>query len=127
MYNQNPFYNQFTPYGMNYQGVNNMTNSGQSLIRVNGVDGAKNYNIGFNSTAALFDANEDIFYIKSTDATGFPSAMRAFRFAEIDVNSLGSNGVSRAEYNNLLMQINDIKNMLANQSKPTEVIQNNAE
>ena len=32
----------------------------QNLIRVNGIDGAKAYQMPANSTAALFDANNDI-------------------------------------------------------------------
>lgn len=34
-----------------------------------------------NSTVALFDSNEDIMYIKTTDGAGFPS-IRTFNFAE---------------------------------------------
>ena len=37
----------------------------QNLIRVNGIDGAKAYQMPANSTVALFDANEDVMYIKS--------------------------------------------------------------
>lgn len=54
----------------------------EQLIRVNGIDGAKAFNMGANSTVALFDANEDIMYIKSTDGAGFPS-IRVFGFKEI--------------------------------------------
>ena len=35
----------------------------QNLIRVNGIDGAKTYQMSANSTVALFDSNEDIMYI----------------------------------------------------------------
>ena len=54
----------------------------QSLIRVNGIDGAKTYQMSANSTVALFDSNDDIMYIKSTDGAGFPS-IRTFSFTEI--------------------------------------------
>ena len=37
----------------------------QNLIRVNGIDGAKAYQMPANSTVALFDNNEDIMYIKT--------------------------------------------------------------
>ena len=45
----------------------------QSLIRVNGIDGAKAYQMPANSTVALFDSNEDVMYVKSTDGAGFRS------------------------------------------------------
>lgn len=54
----------------------------QNLIRVNGIEGAKAYQMSANSIVALFDANEDIMYIKSTDGAGFPS-IRTFSFTEV--------------------------------------------
>ena len=54
----------------------------QNLIRVNGIEGAKAYQMSANSIVSLFDANEDIMYIKSTDGAGFPS-IRSFRFEEL--------------------------------------------
>ena len=54
----------------------------QNLIRVNGINGAKAYQMPANSTVALFDSNNDIMYVKSTDGAGFPS-IRTFSFAEL--------------------------------------------
>ena len=69
---------QFNPYmqAMNYNAPP------QTLQRVNGIDGAKAYQLGANSTVALFDSNEDLMYIKSTDGAGFPS-IRTFSFTEV--------------------------------------------
>ena len=53
----------------------------QELIRVNGLEGAKNYPLSPGSTVPLFDAESDIMYIKSMDAGGFPS-IRTFSFME---------------------------------------------
>ena len=53
----------------------------QELIRVNGLEGAKNYPLSPCSTVPLFDAESDIMYIKSMDAGGFPS-IRTFAFSE---------------------------------------------
>ena len=53
----------------------------QELIRVNGIEGAKNYPLSPGSTVALFDAELDIMYIKSMDAGGFPS-IRTFSCME---------------------------------------------
>ena len=54
----------------------------QNPIRVNGIEGAKAYQMSANSTVALFDSNEDIMYIKTTDGAGFPS-IRTFSFTEV--------------------------------------------
>ena len=62
----------YQPY---QQPINNLT-------RVTGIEGARMYQMPPNSTVALFDGGEDIFYVKSTDGAGFPT-IRAFRFEEI--------------------------------------------
>ena len=72
----------------------------QNLIRVNGIDGAKTYQMPANSTVALFDSNEDIMYIKTTDGAGFPS-IRTFNFVEITQNEKSSGSqdyISRQEF-----------------------------
>ena len=56
-------------------------NANQQLIQVNGLESAKAYPTVPNSTVALFDANDDVFYIKATDASNFPT-IRKFRFKE---------------------------------------------
>lgn len=40
------------------------------LIRVTGMDGAKAYQMPPNSVVPLFDADNDIMYVKSTDGDG---------------------------------------------------------
>ena len=53
-----------------------------SLVRVTGIEGAKAYQMPINSSAALFDGENDIMYIKTTDGAGFPT-IRTFEFKEI--------------------------------------------
>lgn len=53
------------------------------LIRVTGMDGAKAYQMPPNSVVPLFDADNDIMYVKSTDGAGFPT-IRAFAFQPIE-------------------------------------------
>ena len=57
----NPYYPNYKNYTQNYQ--NCAQNLERGIVRVNGVQGA-------NSSVALFDANEDFFYIKTTDGAG---------------------------------------------------------
>ena len=91
---QTPYYNQ----PMNNQPFPQQIT--QNLIRVNGIEGAKAYQMSANSTVALFDTNEDIMYIKSTDGAGFPS-IRTFNFVEITQNEKSSGNqdyISRQEF-----------------------------
>ena len=54
------------PMGMNMQ--NNIPiNNSLMLTRVTGLEGAKAYQMPANSTVALFDNNDDLMYIKTTD------------------------------------------------------------
>lgn len=73
----------------------------QNLIRVNGIDGAKAYQMSANSTVALFDCNEDLMYVKSTDGAGFPM-IRTFRFEEVNNSEpkqdMSANYISREEF-----------------------------
>ena len=91
-------YNQFQPQ------LNQPQISTQNLIRVNGIDGAKAYQMPANSTVALFDNNEDIMYIKTTDGAGFP-AIRTFAFNEVVANTNPiqdtADYVTRDEFNKL--------------------------
>lgn len=55
----------------------------QQLIRVTGMEGAKAYQMPPNSVVPLFDADNDIMYVKSTDGAGFPT-IRTFAFQPIE-------------------------------------------
>ena len=76
-----PQQNQYYNPQMNNQQIYPQVQT-QNLIRVNGIEGAKAYQMSANSIVSLFDANEDIMYIKSTDGAGFPS-IRTFSFTEV--------------------------------------------
>ena len=80
----------------------------QNLIRVNGIDGAKAYQMTPNSTVALFDSNEDIMYVKSTDGAGFPQ-IRKFKFVEMQESQtqqpVNNDFISREEFENFKKEI----------------------
>lgn len=67
---------------MNRQYQSPANTGGQQLLRVNGIESAKMYPTSPNSSIALFDENEDVFYLKSTDASNFPT-IRKFMFVEV--------------------------------------------
>ncbi len=85
----------------------------QELIRVNGLDGAKAYQMMANSVVALFDANADLMYIKSTDGAGFPS-IRVFSFSEQVQNDAPVQNGSGETYSQILQTLDEIKEMLSN-------------
>lgn len=94
----------FNPYTMPQApvGVAN-TNRGE-LIRVTGFEGARAYQMPPNSNAALFDSNEDIFYVKTTDGAGFPT-IRAFRFTPMETQTPANNFVTREEFERLRQEV----------------------
>lgn len=59
----------------------NSIGASRDIEKVNGIESARQYSMPPNSRVALFDANDDVFYIKQTDASGFP-VIRKFRFME---------------------------------------------
>lgn len=88
--NQQPIYG--NPYQMQYQQpqaparnyYQPMATIPQQtgLIQVTGMEGAKAYPLAPNSEAALFDAGRDVFYVKRTDAGGYPT-IQAYQFAPV--------------------------------------------
>lgn len=106
------------PYNNAYGGFNGnqynyMPNSqnglqGQikSLTRVNGLEGAKAFQVMPRETVALFDGNDDIFYIKSADDGGFPT-IKAYRFAEIDLTGTKPTNdyVTKSEFEELRNEV----------------------
>lgn len=106
------------PYNNAYGGFNNnqynyMPNAqngvqGQikSLTRVNGIEGAKAYQVMPRETVALFDGNDDIFYVKSADDGGFPT-IKAYRFSEIDLTGAKPTNeyVTKSEFEELRNEV----------------------
>ena len=112
-YGQGNFYNPYgSPYG-SYQ-----TQTPIQLTKVSGLDGAKAYSMPANSSVALFDASEDLMYIKTTDGAGFPT-IRTFSFTEKKQETAPS--IQYATVADLNSAINKLREELnGKQSIPTE-------
>jgi len=82
------------------------------LIKVNGLESARQYPMQPNSRVALFDANDDIMYIKQTDASNFPTITR-FRFIleEEPINSK-TQYVTVEEFNSLKEELSNVKQFI---------------
>ena len=61
----------------------NPISSPTELPMVNGYESAMRYPMQPNSRIALFDANDDIMYIKQTDASGYP-VITKYRFSRVE-------------------------------------------
>lgn len=111
---QNPYYPQ-RPYPMN-----------NGIIWVQGLEGAKAYQLVPNSNVVLLDSeNDGLFYIKLSDNVGM-CTLRTFKYEEItnNVQQSGhidtSNFVTREEFNNLIQQLGGIDNEQSiSTNKPT--------
>ena len=80
---------------------------GMQLIRVTGMDGAKAYQMPPNSVVPLFDADNDIMYVKSTDGAGFPT-IRAFAFQPVeDKQEPEQQYVTRDEFNTAMKHLRE--------------------
>ena len=94
---------------MNYPYYNNYFQpQRQELIKVNGLEGAKNYPLSPGSSVALFDAESDIMYIKTMDAGGFPS-IRTFSFMETTSKPVDA---TESRLSAIEMEITNIKEVL---------------
>ena len=90
------------------------------VVPTHGLEGAKAYPLGLNCRVPLFDDTEDVFYIKSTDANGFPT-VKKYRFTEeilVDPNNSG-NGVALQDIRELIREeLGMIKEELVNAQQP---------
>ena len=87
------------------------------IIFVDGIEGAKSYQIGPNVRKPLFDKNEDILYIKQMDANGYLSSLKAYRFEEIALVSKEDSptGISLNDIRQIIKEeIGSIKEDLVN-------------
>lgn len=110
-YQNLPYNNAYGGFnGNQYNYIPNSQNGLQgqikSLTRVNGLEGAKAFQVMPRETVALFDGNDDIFYIKSADDGGFPT-IKAYRFAEVDLTGAKPTNdyVTKAEFEELRNEV----------------------
>jgi hypothetical protein len=93
-------YNMYNPY---YSGQQNYMNSGQSMNNnginwVQGVEGAKAYQLMPNSNVVLIDSEQDRFYIKSADNIGM-CTLRTFDYKEVtDAPSANTQSNDMSQY-----------------------------
>ena len=94
------------------------TNIPHQLVQVNGIESAKAYPTAPNSMYALFDSNDDVFYVKTTDASNFP-VIKKYRFHEETepVKTEAPQYVTVDEFEKFKKEMLDAKQFVSKQSK----------
>ena len=87
----------------------------QGLIRVTGIEGAKAYQLPANSVIPLFDSDNDIMYVKSTDGAGFPT-IKTFAFAPIEPKK--EEPVSYVTQDEFNLKLQELKELIENGKQP---------
>lgn len=111
MNNFNNGFMQNNPYSPNYQGMFQNNQNANRINWVQGIEGAKAWQMSPNSNVVLMDSeNEGIFYIKISDAYGMCS-LRTFEYSEKIENSKMPNEnefVTRKEFEELLRKLGEV-------------------
>lgn len=97
-YQQSPYQ---SPFAQQAQPVQTQPpQSSNSLIWVQGIEGAKSYLVGAGQSVLLMDSENQVFYIKSTDSSGMPLPLRIFSYSE---QSQGQDMPNSASYDKIDM------------------------
>ena len=82
----------------------------QAISFVDGIAGAREYikKMGPNSSAAVFDNSEAVFYTLSTDANGTPAPIKVGRFTLEDAPEAGDGTITKADLDAFKAEIRDI-------------------
>lgn len=89
-----------------------------NMIQVNGIEGAKAYQMPANASIVLFDANQDVMYLKRTDGGGYPT-IETFTFQRAaQAQPQQAAMVSVDEFNALRSEVEQLKEVI-NAKQPT--------
>lgn len=81
------------------------------LVSVTGIEGAKAYSLPPNSSMPLFDADDDVLYVKTTDAAGYPT-IKTFAFKSVEepkhAAEVQADYVPRSEFDALVAQVREL-------------------
>ena len=94
----------------------------QAISFVDGLAGAKEFlkKMGPNSSAAVFDNAEAVFYTLSTDANGTPAPIKVGRFTLEDAPEQGDNTITRQDLDAFKAEIREALAALAPKTRRKE-------
>ena len=85
-------------------------NNTTDLPRVKGLERAKAYQTHPNSRVAVFEEDDDIFYVIQTDALGNKTGITRYRFVEEPIETeLDSRYASKKEFSELKEMLKDVQ------------------
>ena len=117
----NPY--QYTPPIPNYN-MATQPQTDSSIIWVQGESGAKAFPVQNGKSVVLFDSESEHFFIKTADASGMPQPLRIFSYSETNENEMKapaidtSNFITRAEFDEVVAEMNKLKSRQAQQPYP---------
>lgn len=87
---------------------------GPQLNKVHGMDGAKKFITVANGMYALFDDDDDVFYVKVTDKNNYPITLKRYRFIEEEEPNVSESTetVTKEQYNSLFNEVQKLKEEL---------------
>lgn len=126
---QNPSYGGYLPYNsytanmyqQNQQLQNSNMQTDTNITFVNGIEGAKAFQIRPNQSVILMDSDNSKFYVKSTDNLGV-AKISSYSFTEDEIsntkNTIPANTaefrqITNDEYNSMVSKISDLENKLS--------------
>lgn len=82
----------------------------QAISFVDGLTGAQEYlkKLPANSSAAVFDNAEAVFYTLSTDANGTPAPIKIGRFVLEDAPAPGDNNITKQDFDAFKAEIREL-------------------
>lgn len=95
MYNMNSY----NPYAQQRPGIQ----------WVQGIAGAKSFLVGARESQLLMDSEANVFYIKSTDASGMPLPLRVFDYKERVETPQTGEYVTRDEFLKAIEELKGVK------------------
>lgn len=115
---QNPYQQMMSPYQQNMASQASMRPPENNVLQVNGRGGVDSYQLPPRSSVVLFDSNNDLFYMKTTDDGGY-ATVRTFAFSEVTGQSQGPTAeyVTRQEFTDAL---NKIQEAIVNGQQPIQ-------
>lgn len=123
MYYSNPYFQNvgYTNQGMQpfptVQPLQSQPQQNNGIMWVQGIEGAKAYQLPPNSNVILMDSDDSKFYIKSTDNVGM-ATLKTFKFEEITNSPSAQNNtqdfVTRDDFVKLKSEIGEYINTLFN-------------
>ena len=112
---QQPYSPTFTPYNsystMSYSKAPNASTTLTWQWIQGGVETAKNWNVSPGTTVALWDSNEQVIYLKSTDTTGRPT-IKTLDYTIREENLPTGDYVTRADFEKLSKSLEELRSKI---------------